>query len=60
MSDFYILLTLVLVGTASYYSYMRGLMYGGKVTIDALENAGIIRLKEDGDDTLIESGDANK
>jgi len=39
---------------------MRGLMYGGKVTIDALENAGIIRLKEDGDDTLIESGDANK
>lgn len=50
-----ILLVLGLVGTAAYYSYNRGMLYGGEITLTALENAGIIEIVKDGDTDVIKT-----
>lgn len=49
------LLFVIAVGSAAFFSYKRGMLYGGEVTISALEDAGIIEIVSNGNTKTIVS-----
>jgi len=41
------MMVLTIVGFASYFSYRQGMLYGGKITLQALEAEGIITIERE-------------